>query len=566
MACAAIAGLPLESACTPSGDRVNQARIAAVLTWQRWHRGCVIGNRAIRQVKTDSLRLLLVVSAALLGSASPVLARPAPQASEEQGQLLSLRPTLDLAGYATEAPEAGAGQGGGNPASNQSAFNWAAEGRSCEGCPPRSLGRALFQSTVINVVYGLSNLMRGHDTAKVTPKTWWGNMQQGWVWDLNDFPVNQVGHPYQGNNYFTAGRANGLSFYESAAVTAFGSATWEFFGETNHASLNDFINTTLGGIALGEMFHRVGWLIRNTHATGSGRLWSEIGAMAVDPLTGYNRFRTGDASRVHEKPADMVPPTLGGSASLGALWRGEENGSIDAAEGQAFLEMDLLYGATQTGHSRTPYDAFAVKLRFGGGSAFSEARVRGRLLGQPYSSDKLQFSVLQTYDYQNNNAYATGSQSFDAALGVTQPLSDRLGLWVLGWGGLTILSAVDSIPLGVPTEECGGASGTEHATGPRCYDYGPGGNFGVVAQFSRDQRVFAGFFYEGRHLYSLDGVRANHFLQRARADLLLPLHGALGVGTSVEYFDRHTFYQDAARSERRFHYPQVRAYFTWRLE
>ena len=137
-------------------------------------------------------------------------------------------------------------------------------------------------------------------------------MENGWVWDLDDFLVNQVGHPYQGNNYFTAGRANGLSFYESAAVTAFGSGTWEYFGETNHASLNDFINTTLGGIALGEMFHRAGWLVRNTRATGRGRLWSEIGAMALDPVTGANRFITGDASRVTDKPADFVPSSLGG--------------------------------------------------------------------------------------------------------------------------------------------------------------------------------------------------------------------------------------------------------------
>ena len=118
-------------------------------------------------------------------------------------------------------------------------------------------------------------------------------MEQGWVWDLDDFTVNQIGHPYQGNNYFNTGRANGLSFYESAAVTAFGSATWEYFGETNHASLNDFINTTLGGIALGEMFHRTAWLVRDTRATGRGRLWSEIGATALDPITGVNRFMRG---------------------------------------------------------------------------------------------------------------------------------------------------------------------------------------------------------------------------------------------------------------------------------
>ena len=330
--------------------------------------------------------------------------------------------------------------------------------------------------------------------------------------------------------------------------------------------MNDFINTTLGGIALGEMFYRSAWLVRNTRATGRGRMWSEIGAAALDPMGGYNRFRSGDASRVHDvarRPGAVAPRRR--HLLRRALAR-SESGSLDGAIAQPFLEVDLLYGETQAGRSRTPYDAFAVRLRFGGGSSFSEARVRGRLLGQPYSNGKLQFSALQSYDYQNNDAYATGSQSFDAALGVTQPLSERFGLRVVGWGGLTVLGAIDSVPLGVPTEECGGASGTDHAAGPRCYDYGPGGNFGVVAQFSRDQRVFAGFFYEGRHLYSLDGVRANHFLQRARLDLLLPLRGALGVGASAEYFDRHTFYQDEARSERSYRYPQVRAYLTWRPE
>src|SRR4030095_16395140 len=148
--------------------------------------------------------------------------------------------------------------------------------RACDGCPPRRVGSSLLWVTAVNGVYELANLIRGQDTAKITPETWWTNMKRGWEWDLDDFAVNQIGHPYQGNNYFTTGRANGLNFWESAALTAFGSGTWEYFGETNQASLNDFINTTLGGIALGEMFHRTAWLVRNTHATGRSRMWNEI--------------------------------------------------------------------------------------------------------------------------------------------------------------------------------------------------------------------------------------------------------------------------------------------------
>jgi Domain of unknown function (DUF3943) len=473
------------------------------------------------------------------------------QEADQTRLRLNLEPVLPSSSEPTQEPPA-----------------WVAERRACEGCPPRSVGRALFQTTMINVFYEMANLIRGQATAKITPKTWWDNMEQGWVWDLDDFTVNQIGHPYQGNNYFTSGRANGLSFYESAALTAFGSGTWEYFGETNFPSVNDFVNTTLGGIALGEMFHRTAWLVRDTRATGRGRLWREIGATVLDPVTGYNRFRRGDASRITDKPADMVPSTLAGFTSAGVLWRGSETRAVDAT-GQPFLEMDLLYGDPRTGYSRTPYDAFSVRLRFGGGSAFSEARVRGRLLGQPLGSGKRQFSVLQSYDYQSNDAYATGAQSFEAAYGVTHALSSRTDVWFFGWGGLTVLGAVDSLPLGITErpeepEEPGGEQGVSE--GPRFYDYGPGATFGASASFSRDRRPFAVLFYEGRHLYSLDGVRANHFLQRSRVDLLLPLRGSLGLGVSGEYFFRQSFYQDEDRSQLEYRYPQFRAYLTWSLQ
>ena len=445
--------------------------------------------------------------------------------------------------------------------------------RACEGCPPRRVGMSLLQTTGINVIYELGNLARGQVTARITPKTWWANMEQGWVWDLDDFTVNQVGHPYQGSNYFNAGRANGLNFYESAAVTAFGSATWEFFGETNHASLNDFINTTLGGITLGEMFHRAGWLIRDTRATGKRRLWSEIGATVIDPITGLNRFASGDWSRVTDKPPDLIPASLGGVAAAGVLWRGTQSSAFTSA-GDPFVELDLYYGDANEGRfgdantgRQTPYDVFWLRMRFGGGSAFSEARVRGRLYGRPIGDGAFNFSVIQTYNYQNNDAYSTGSQAIDFGIGGTRALSSRTKLWFLGWGGLTVLGAVDSLPLGLeekPEEEDEPNGGQGVSEGPRFYDYGPGSDFGGLARLTRDDRERALFFYVGRQIYSLDGVRANHFLQHMRVDLLFPLRGPVGLGTSLEFFHRRSYYQDADRTTKTYHYPQLRAYFTWR--
>lgn len=441
-----------------------------------------------------------------------------------------------------------------------------AAARPCAGCPPRSVGRAFLQTTVVNVFYGIANLVRGQVTARVTPKTWWENMENGWVWDLDDFVVNQIGHPYQGSNYYNGGRANGLSFYESAAMAAFGSATWEFYGETNKPSLNDFINTTLGGIAIGEVLHRVAWLIRDPTKSGSGRLWSEIGATALDPVTGYNRFRRGDASRIAEKPADMVPSTLNGFASAGVLWRGTEHEPFEGS-GQAFLEADLFYGDLLQGRSRSPYDAFAMTMRFGGGAAVSEARLIGRLLGEPFGKDgKFQFSVAQAYDFQLNDAYSFGAQSFDGGVAFTHPLSSRISLALLGSGGLTVLGAIDSLPLGVeevPEEEPEPGAGQGVSEGPRFYDYGPGSKYTLRALLLRDRVPFAVAFYEGRQLFSLDGLRANHFLQHARLDLRVPIYRKIGFGVAGEYFSRRTYYQDEAKTEKEFRYPQFRTYLTW---
>ncbi|MCM3878656.1 MAG: DUF3943 domain-containing protein [Vicinamibacterales bacterium] len=439
--------------------------------------------------------------------------------------------------------------------------------RLCTGCPPRRVGHALLQATYINIFYELANLARGQVTAHITPKTWWANMEQGWVWDLDDFLVNQIGHPYQGNNYFNAGRANGLSYWESAGVTAFGSGTWEYFGETNHASLNDLVNTTLGGIALGEMLHRTAWLVRKPTETGRGRLMSEIAATVIDPITGVNRFISGDSSRVSEKPADMVPSKMSGVGAAGVLWRGSSTSVFESA-GDPFVEMNLLYGDPTTGRSRMPYDAFVVMFRFGGGGTFSEAKVRGRLLGQPLGdAGRFQFNVSQAYDFSKNTAYQYGAQSFNANFAYSRPLGKNMSIWASGWGGLTALGAVDSIPLtGKPPEEedGGGDAGQGVSEGPRYYDYGPGGNFGGHAILSHSGRAVVVFLYEGHHLYTLDGVRANHMLQQLRLDLLAPLRGSLGIGTSAEYFDRRTYFHDAPAVQK-FHYPQVRVFLTWRI-
>jgi hypothetical protein len=198
----------------------------------------------------------------------------------------------------------------------------------------------------------------------------------------------------------------------------------------------------------------------------------------------------------------------------------------------------------------------------------SDARLVGRLLGEPMRDGRFQFTVAQAYDFQTNEAYSFGAQSFSGSLGFTRPLSSRINLGLFGSGGLTVLGAIDSLPIGVtevPEEEDGPTGGQGVSEGPRNYDYGPGSTFSFRAILERDRMPFVVAFYEGRQIYSLDGIRANHFLQRARLDLIVPVHGPIGLGVTGEYFSRHTYYQDADRTEKLFRFPQFRAYLTWKI-
>ncbi len=83
------------------------------------------------------------------------------------------------------------------------------------------------------------------------------NLHSRWVWDQDEYNINQICHPYQGASYYTTARSAGLNFWESAAyTTVFGNIPWELFCECETPAINDLIITSVGGATLGEMFHR----------------------------------------------------------------------------------------------------------------------------------------------------------------------------------------------------------------------------------------------------------------------------------------------------------------------
>lgn len=438
----------------------------------------------------------------------------------------------------------------GELAALQQAADGQADGRACPGCPVRRPTMAIVQVLGINVLYNLMNLAIKPSEEKqyfrVGFDSWWDNLQYGFEWDDNAFGVNQIGHPYQGSNYFNAGRANGLSFWESAPLAALGSATWEYFGETHKPSVNDLINTTVGGIAIGEMLHRTGWLIRDPTKTGRSRLWNEILATAIDPLTGMNRFISGDAGKVAEKPAEFVPSRTAGDLEAGVLWRGDNEKAVSAA-GEPYVQINLGYGESYGSQYRQPYDAFTVGFRLGGGAAISEGLIRGRLYARPLGKDgSSQFSVFQAYDYVTNTAYEFGGQSVITAVSRRVRSSGRNDIMMVAGGGPLLLGAFNS-PFVFGQD--------------RYYDYGPGLVFSASATLRRDGFPVVRAAYGGVYLHVVSGTSGDHVAQSIRLEGLVPVRRQLRLGLAADYIRRKVYYDfEDDRDDR---YPQLRVFLAW---
>ena len=128
---------------------------------------------------------------------------------------------------------------------------------------------------------------------------------------------------------------------------------------------------------------------------------------------------------------------------------------------------------------------------------------------------------------------------------------------------VTVLGAADSVPLATleGLEEEVTASSSEEEPTERDYDYGPGTNAGASLIFLHGRRAFSTTSYDLHHIHVIDGIRANHLLQRLRTDLDVPIRGRLGAGVTFDYFSRHTFYQQDVTAHTTF--PQLRAFLSW---
>jgi hypothetical protein len=388
--------------------------------------------------------------------------------------------------------------------------------------------------------------------SQVSPRSWWRNLRQGWEWDDNAFQVNHFAHPFQGNIYFNAGRSNGFGYWGSLLFATAGSFHWECCGETHFMSINDWVNTSLGGAAVGEVLYRTSSRILDNEARGTERVLREVGAFLLNPSRGATRLLTGTAGRVYENPRDPLdhrPPVGGtelvlglrGATSIRRARGGELREGLDT---HGYIDAEVRSGTLSDIDRGKPFDVHSLKAQFNfiRGRALGEFAIQGNLWHRPLArrdSVAATLVLVQDFEYENNPAFEQGGQGVSLLYARRSALSGRDVLtWHAGptW---TILGGVKS-ELAFLAE----VEGIRERF--REYDFGIGPGLRAGYTWQRDGRTVLQMSYRGRLLATLNGSSgkdfgSDHLIQIVRARAILPWRIAgLGVGADYELFHRRS--------------------------
>ncbi|WP_288286669.1 DUF3943 domain-containing protein [uncultured Prevotella sp.] len=437
---------------------------------------------------------------------------------------------------------------------------------------PKRYWQAAAEATGINVgVQLFDRYALNSDFAQTTLNSLKRNFTDGMVWDNDFFITNLFAHPYHGNLYFNAARSNGLSFWESAPYALGGSAMWEFLGETEPPAINDVIATTCGGIAIGEMTHRLSRTVLDDRDRGGSRFLREAAATIINPIQGLHRIFSGDAWRVrrdHYRYHDFSKIPVDMSFSVG--WRYlADNGALFRGIHAPYVNITLMYGTPVDGERHTtPYDFFDLEMNaaFGGGQPFvNTLNIVGRLWSTPILDKKDmagEFGIYQHFNYYDAKPIEDGSELTPYRISEAAGFGPGFILSLPQTGAMTKLEQrifTSGILLG-------GTKSDYFNVIERDYNMGSGfsvksktqiefGKFGRFMLNAKYFRIYTWKGYEDKDLQAFaDGSKDLHYLNvqgdRSNAMLLvvnpvMEIHLAKqwSVTLSGAYYSRRTFYK-----------------------
>jgi len=416
--------------------------------------------------------------------------------------------------------------------------------------PPREkhFGRAAASTGLALVTPFLYNkFIAQKDYADINLSTMGRNLKpSAWEWDRDPFQTNQFGHPYHGSLYFNSFRANGYNFYESIPGTVAGTLVWELLAENERPSINDAINTSFGGIVLGEVTYRLSNMIVNNRGRGFKRNASEVLAFVVSPMNGFNRIITGKWGKSTRNTIERDSSKVIADFDLGYRRYNADNRGLYGIYGH----MKFLYGTPYQGY-RTPFSNIVVNIEAGkdDSSIVNLVSVYGSLAGWRIRSNKQINHVVvlsANYDYIRNQAFFFGGQSVKANLISEFDLPKKFKLTTNVGAGPILLGAVPAYRI----------------FNKRDYYYGMGASITGSGTIAFSDKICFGIHYNGGYLRTINGDPSHYYLHAVSNELDVKLYKNFSVVGESGYFTLQGNYRDFPDVVKNYPYVRLSARYT----
>ncbi|MGI6242383.1 MAG: DUF3943 domain-containing protein [Prevotella sp.] len=426
--------------------------------------------------------------------------------------------------------------------------------------------RAAAMTTGINLlVHGFDRFVLNEDFAKVHFSDIRENFRNGFVWDNDQFSTNLFAHPYHGSLYFNSARSNGLNFWQSTPYALVGSLMWEFCGEVEPPAINDLFATTFGGIALGEVTHRISAIILNDRSQGFGRFLREAAATIINPMQGLTRMIDGDAWHIRRSKYlyhDFSRIPVEFTMALGSRYLADD-GALFRGEGQPYLTFHIEYGDAFEEENTKPYDYFTLNATFGftgNQPLINSIHLMGRLWSNTVYSGKEGQTIIglfQHFNYYDSEPVKNGTSLTPYRISEAAAFGPGI-IWQFPTvGNLSRLEHrifADAILLG-------GTKSDYYNVIDRDYNMGSGFSLksNTVMDFPHLGRLalnidyyhlYTWKGYENKDLSTIDPLHLNAQGDRGDASLLVinptfmfHLNNNLGIELSGNYYGRYTRYK-----------------------
>lgn len=426
--------------------------------------------------------------------------------------------------------------------------------------------KAAVEAFGINVlVQSFDRYILNEDFAKISWSSIRHNIKNGFVWDNDQFSTNLFAHPYHGGLYFNAARSNGMNFWESIPYSFCGSLMWETTCEVEPPAINDLIATTVGGVCIGEVTHRISDLVLDDSKRGMARFWRELLGGIVCPIRAFNRIISGDAWKVRHQyykyhDYDRIPVNVNISAGARYL---ADNSSFVRGEWNPYINVAIVYGDPFSERTRKPYDYFSADITFGlsgNQPLISGIHLLGRLCGIPVTTGdgmKAEIGLFQHFNYYDSEPVKDGSSDVPFRISEAAAIGPGIIYRFPQLGNITKLEQrifLDAILLG-------GSLTDYYNVIDRDYNLGSGysakintivefGKFGTLTFNADYYRIFTWKGYEGKDLATTDPLYLNAQGDKGDATLfvltphlVLAVTNKLGIDLSASYYWRDTHYK-----------------------